>query len=94
MSKILAFLKHEPVAVWGTVLAALIGVLAAVGVPSHVIEVITAVASVLGIPVVRSQVTPTVATVDKQAGYGLVEVGLFLLLLAITFAVLVHTNVI
>lgn len=58
MSKVLAFIRSEPVAVWGSLLAALIGVLAAVGVPSTVIEVITAVASVLGIPVVRSQVSP------------------------------------
>lgn len=61
VSVILAKLKREPVAVWGVVIAALIGVLAAAGVPSTVLDPVVAVVTLLGIPVVRGAVTPVAA---------------------------------
>ena len=61
LSLVLAKLKREPVAVWGVVIAALIGVLAAAGVPSTVLDPVVAVVTLLGIPVVRGAVTPVAA---------------------------------
>ena len=61
LSLVVAKLKREPVAVWGVVIAALIGVLAAAGVPSTVLDPVVAVVTLLGIPVVRGAVTPVAA---------------------------------
>lgn len=54
-------LRHEPVAVWGVVLAAVIGILRGAGVDANVVDTITAVATLVGIPVVRRKVTPMAA---------------------------------
>lgn len=62
-------LAHEPVAVWGVVLAAVLGLLPLVGVSTSVITIIGAVASLLGVPVVRSKVTPIKALVDLGRGH-------------------------
>jgi hypothetical protein len=60
-SKVVDVLKKEPVAVWGVVLAAILGLLPLVGVPASTVVAIGAVLSLLGIPVVRGQVTPLAA---------------------------------
>lgn len=59
LARVWALIRHEPVAVWGTLITALIGVPALAGVPAWVITVIVTVLTALGVPVVRSQVSPT-----------------------------------
>lgn len=61
LAKALYILKHEPVAVWGVVAAAALGVLASLGVTSGVTSVIAGALSLVGIPVVRGLVTPSEA---------------------------------
>jgi hypothetical protein len=61
-------LRHEPVAVWGVVLAAAIGILRGAGVDANVVDTITAVATLVGIPVVRRKVTPAAALKALLAG--------------------------
>ncbi len=58
LKKIVAFLKKEPVSVWGTVFAAVLGVLSQAGLSAGVVSAIAAALSLLGIPVVRSKVSP------------------------------------
>lgn len=59
--KILTTLKNEPVAVWGVVVAFLLGLLPLVGVSGHVVETITGVLTLIGVPVVRGKVTGAAA---------------------------------
>lgn len=59
MSKFLNKLRHEPVAVWGAVFSAALVIAGALGVSATWLATAGAVLSILGIPVVRSQVTPT-----------------------------------
>jgi hypothetical protein len=54
-------LKHEPVTVWGVVIAAVLCLLPAVGIPAGVITAISTVATLAGIPLVRGQVSPMTA---------------------------------
>lgn len=58
MKAVWSFLKREPVTVWGSLISALIGIPALAGVPAWVITVIVSVLTALGVPVVRSSVTP------------------------------------
>lgn len=59
--KALDVLRREPVAVWGVVLAAVVCALPALGVSAAVVEAVSAIISLLGIPVVRGKVTPLAA---------------------------------
>lgn len=59
--KALHILRHEPIAVWGLVLAAVLGVLPLFGVPYLVINSIGTALTLLGVPVVRGKVTPKAA---------------------------------
>lgn len=54
-------LRHEPVAVWGVVLAAVLTAAPAAGVPAHDVDLIATVLTVVGVPVVRRKVTPLAA---------------------------------
>jgi hypothetical protein len=58
MSGLLAKLRHEPVAFYGGIVSALLVVLAFLGVDGDTIALIGTVASLIGIPVTRAQVTP------------------------------------
>jgi hypothetical protein len=55
---ILARLRAEPVAVYGSILSALLVILASAGVSADTIALIVTIAGVLGIPITRAQVTP------------------------------------
>lgn len=66
--KLLALLRCEPVAVWGVVLAAILGVLGQVGVNAQTLALIGAVASLLGIVPVRGAVTPVQALIALLDG--------------------------
>lgn len=60
-------LLHEPVAVWGTVLAAIMGVLSQYGVSAGTVQIIGSVAAFLGIPIVRGFVSPVQALKELAA---------------------------
>ncbi|MGZ4663732.1 MAG: hypothetical protein ACXV5Q_01430 [Frankiaceae bacterium] len=66
--KALSLLRCEPVAVWGVVLAALLGVLGSLGVSADIIATIGAVASLVGIVPVRGAVTPVQALIALLNG--------------------------
>lgn len=86
---ILTKLRHEPVAVWGALLALLVGVLHARGVSDDLLATVTGAASLLGVPVLRSMVTPVVADpppVEGEAGASLLEVCAVVVALVLFFA--------
>lgn len=58
---LVALVRHEPVAVWGVVVAAALAALPALGVPTGVVTAVGAVVTLLGVPVVRGRVTPVAA---------------------------------
>lgn len=58
---VVAVLRREPVAVWGVVAAAGLGVLTAAGVPARDVSLVGTLLPLLGVPVVRRKVTPTAA---------------------------------
>jgi hypothetical protein len=59
VNSIIGKLKKEPVAFWASVVSALLVVLGFVGVQADVIALIGTVATLVGVPVVRAQVSPT-----------------------------------
>lgn len=59
-AKVSAFLKREPVAVWGVVLGAVVNALPLAGVDAHVTEVVASAITLAGIPLVRNKVSPVV----------------------------------
>lgn len=61
LNTVVAFLKREPVAVWGTVAAVILGILPSLGVPASDLRYVGAALALAGIPVVRSQVSPAAA---------------------------------
>jgi hypothetical protein len=50
--------KREPVAVWGLVVAAVLPLLVVLGVPASATVAVASILSTLGVPVVRSKVSP------------------------------------
>lgn len=64
--RVVARLRREPVAVWGSLLAIVLGVLPVVGVPAATVTWVGVAASLLGVPVVRSKVSPTGASFLRQ----------------------------
>ena len=60
-------LRREPVAFWGGIVTAAIAVMAYLGVDGDTIALVGTVATAVGIPVVRSQVTPTTKPSDRIA---------------------------
>lgn len=65
MNALLTKLRHEPVAFYGGVLSALLVLLAVCGVDESVLATVVTVATLLGIPVTRAQVTPMAKDVDS-----------------------------
>lgn len=63
-------LLHEPVAFYGGLLSALLVLLAVLGVPADLLATIGTIATLLGIPVTRSRVTPVSKTGPGDAGAG------------------------
>jgi hypothetical protein len=56
---VLRKLRSEPVAVWSGIVSALLVVLGFMGVSADVVALIGTIATLVGIPVVRTQVSPT-----------------------------------
>lgn len=93
MNRLVAKLRHEPVAFWGGLLAALLAVLTYLGVDQNTLGLVGTVATLLGIPLVRSQVSPVAPPADGEAGHSDLElvlvvataIGVTLLLFGVTF---------
>ena len=61
LSSVLLRLKHEPVAVWGVLIAAALSGAPLLGISSASVNIAVTVLTLLGIPVVRGKVTPAAA---------------------------------
>lgn len=62
LNRIATRLAHEPVAVWGTVIVAAAQVVGRLAHAPEVVDDVVTGLTLLGIPAVRSQVTPTSKT--------------------------------
>jgi hypothetical protein len=60
MSALLTKIRREPVAFYGGLLSALLLILGYIGVDPELLGLIGTAATLIGIPVTRAQVTPTV----------------------------------
>lgn len=68
MTALLTKLRHEPVAFYGGLISALLVILALCGVDEQILATVVTIATLVGIPVTRAQVTPTVKT-GSDAGH-------------------------
>lgn len=59
MKRVLDFLRHEPVAVWGALATIVLAVLPPLGVPAIDVTYVGVALAAVGVPVVRAKVTPT-----------------------------------
>lgn len=83
MTALIAKLKREPVAFYGGLVSALLVVLAFLGVDGDLIALIGTIASLVGIPVTRAQVTPVTKTPGDAGHAGLEHVLLTALAIAL-----------